>query len=205
MRLIGLAGGIASGKTMVTDYLVSLGAPVVDADVISRSITAPGSPVLKEIATAFGDEYLDGEGNLLRKKLGELIFNDRESRLRLNQITHPHISRIIRDEINQHRDEGAPIVIYSAPLLLEGGSGSMTDEVWLVALEPREQIRRLMGRDGITEEEAKARLGSQSSLEEKMSLADKVIDNSGTPEETREQVMALWEDAMRMADAEKFP
>ena len=196
MKLIGVAGGIASGKTMITDYLASLGAPIVDADVISRRVTATGSPVLQEIAAAFGEEYLDGQGGLLRKKLGELIFHDQEARLRLNQITHPHITRITREELQAHEDAGAAAAIYSAPLLLEGAHRSMTDEIWLVALDPGEQIRRLMARDGITEEAALARLRSQSSLEEKMARADKVIDNNGAPEEAKAQAKALWEEVL---------
>ena len=195
MRIIGLTGGIASGKTLVTDYLAALGAPVVDADVASRNLAAPGSPVLKEIAAAFGDEYLDGEGRLLRKKLGDLIFHHKEQREKLNRIMHPHIGKAIQEEIKRHEEEGAPVIVYSAPLLLEGGGGAMADEIWVVALDPEEQIRRLMARDGIDEEMAKARLRSQSSLEAKLARADKVIDNNGSQEATKVQVKAMWEAA----------
>ncbi|MCL2166172.1 MAG: dephospho-CoA kinase [Clostridiales bacterium] len=195
MKLIGLAGGIASGKTMITEYLTGLGAPVVDADVISRRITEPGSPVLRDIAEAFGEDCLDEEGCLRRKELGRIIFGNPESRLRLNRIMHPRISERIQEEIRKYQDAGEPVILYSAPLLLEGGSKGMTDEVWLVALEPKEQIRRLMDRDGINEEEAAARLRAQSSLEEKLALADKVIDNNRSREEAMAQAKALWEEA----------
>jgi dephospho-CoA kinase len=191
MKLIGLTGGIASGKTMITDYLMSLGVPVVDADTISRGLTAHGGSALKDIAETFGEEYFDDQGNLLRQKLGELIFNNRECRMKLNQILHPKIGETIRSEIKRHEDAGEPFAIFSAPLLLEGGSSSLTDEIWVVALKPEEQVRRLTARDGITEEEAQARLRSQSSLDEKLARADRVIDNNGSREEARQQVKAL--------------
>jgi len=196
MKLIGLTGGIASGKTMITDYLMELGVPVVDADTISRNLTAPGGPALKDIAETFGEEYFDERGNLLRQKLGGLIFNDRESRLKLNQILHPKISETMRAEIKRHEDAGEAFAILSVPLLLEGGSNSMTDAVWVVALAPEEQIRRLMARDGITEEEARTRLRAQTSLEEKLAMADRVIDNNGSREEARQQAKALWEECI---------
>jgi len=195
MKLIGLTGGIASGKTMVTDYLISLGAPVVDADVVSRRITELGSPVLQEIAEAFGADCLDENGGLRRQKLAQMIFEDADNRLKLNRITHPRITEAIRSEIEQYRSEGKAAVIYSAPLLLEAGRNNMTDEVWIVALDPEEQIKRLMARDGIDEEAAKKRLKAQSSLEEKLALADKVIDNNGSREASMAQVKALWEEA----------
>jgi len=196
MRRIGLTGGIASGKTMITDYLASLGAPVVDADTISRNLTANGSPVLKEIAEAFGMEYLDEEGNLRRQKLGSLIFSNPDCRMRLNQILHPQISRTMQEEIRRHEAAGEPFAILSVPLLLEGGSNSMADEIWVVSLEPEEQIRRLMVRDGIGEEAAKMRLKAQSSLEEKLAKADRVIDNNGNREEAMRQAKALWEECL---------
>ena len=195
MKLIGLTGGIASGKTMITDYLASLGAPVVDADVISRRLTEPGSPVLKEIAGTFGESCLDEKGHLRRQYLGQLIFSDPENRMKLNRIMHPMISRGIREELDRLEDAGEPAVIYSAPLLLEGGGKGMTDEVWLVALDPEEQIRRLMARDGIDAEAAEKRLGAQASLAEKLAKADKVIDNNGSREEAEKQAKAMWEEA----------
>lgn len=192
MKIIGITGGIASGKTMATDYLAELGAPVVDADVISHRVTEQGSPVLAEIAAAFGEGYLDEAGNLRRQKLGDLIFNDKESRTKLNQIIHPRIGSAIQEEIKRFEDAGEPFLIFSAPLLLEGGN-AMAEEIWVVALDPEEQIRRLMARDGVNREEAEARLGSQSSLEEKLARADRVIDNNGSREEARRQIKILWE------------
>jgi len=195
MRLIGLTGGIASGKTMITDYLAELGAPVVDADKITHLLQAPGSPVLREIAEAFGEDCLDRDGNLDRPKLAALIFGQEEKRRRLNQIMHPRISEAIQAEIRRYADAGEAVAIFSAPLLLEGGRSGMTDEIWVVALDPAEQVRRLMDRDGISGEEAQKRLDAQSSLRDKLAYADKVIDNNGSRDEARRQARALWEEA----------
>ena len=195
MKLIGLTGGIASGKTMITDYLAALGAPIVDADAISRRLTAPGSPVLKEIAEALGSDCLDEHGHLNRKKLAQLIFDDTANRLKLNQIMHPRISDATQAELKALADAGMPCAIYSAPLLLEGGGNSMADEIWIVALDPQEQIRRLMDRDGIDEEAARKRLAAQSSLAEKLARADRVIDNNGSRESAQGQAKALWEES----------
>jgi dephospho-CoA kinase len=115
--------------------------------------------------------------------------------MKLNRIMHPKISRGIREELDRLEDAGEPAVIYSAPLLLEGGGKGMTDEVWLVALDPEEQIRRLMARDGIDAEAAEKRLGAQASLAEKLAKADKVIDNNGSREEAEKQAKAMWEEA----------
>ena len=117
MKLIGLAGGIASGKTMITDYLVSLGAPVVDADVISRRMTELGSPVLREIAEAFGEDCLDENGGLRRQKLAQMIFDNTDNRLKLNQIMHPKITAATREEIEKYRSEGKTAVIYSVAVI----------------------------------------------------------------------------------------
>ena len=196
MKLIGLTGGIASGKTMITDYLRSIGAPVVDADEVSRGITEPGKPVLQEIAAAFGEDCLDEQGHLRRQKLGEMIFSNEENRLRLNAIMHPKITEAILEAIKALDEAGEPAAIYSAPLLLEGKGTNIADEVWLVALDLEEQVRRLMQRDNIDQEAALQRIHAQASLEDKLALADKVIDNNGSPEEAKEQAKRLWEEAL---------
>jgi dephospho-CoA kinase len=192
MKIVGLTGGIASGKTMVSDYLLSLGAPVVDADVISRRLTEPGQPALLAIAAVFGEEYLDENRRLKRKELGRLIFGDKTSRLKLNQILHPLIREAVNQELARYEKAGFPAVVLSAPLLLEGGMDRTTDEVWLVALEPEEQLRRLMARDGIDGEEGRKRLAAQSSLADKLAKAHRIIDNNGSPEATRQRVKVLW-------------
>ena len=195
MRLIGLTGGIASGKTMVTDYLAELGAPIIDADVISRELTSVGSPVLDEIAAAFGTDCLDEKGALRRQVLGQIIFNDDEARRRLNQIMHPKIRSQVLDTVEQLRQDGVALAVYAAPLLLEAGQPDLVDEVWVVALDPQEQARRLVRRDGIDQEAADRRISAQSSLETKLALADKVIDNNGSREDSLKQVLLYWNQA----------
>ncbi len=194
MKVIGLTGGIATGKTTITDYLLSLGATVIDADSISRRLTEPGNGVLLEIAAAFGQEYLDENGSLKRKELGRLIFSDEASRLKLNQILHPKIAEGIREELARYHGMGLGAVILSAPLLFEAGLDALTDEVWLVALTPEEQIRRLMARDGVSEEEAQKRLNAQSSLQDKLAKTGRIIDNNGSPERARETARRFWEE-----------
>ena len=195
MKLIGLTGGIASGKTMVTDYLRSLGAPLVDADEVSRAITADGSPVLAEIAEAFGADCLDEKGSLRRKMLAGLIFDNAENREKLNGIIHPKVTAAMQAALAAYEKAGETVAIYAAPLLLEAGGSAMYDAIWVVALDPEEQLRRLMARDGIDEEAARKRLDAQTSLAEKLAKADKVIDNNGSREEAMAQAKALWEDA----------
>ena len=197
MRVIGLTGGIASGKTMITDYMRSLGAPVIDADEISRELTARGSPVLDEISSAFGDDCLDEDGNLRRRMLGKIIFEDEIGRAKLNKIMHPKIEALVKGRISEYKDAGVRAVIYSAPLLLEARHGVGVDEIWVVALEPEEQIRRLRARDGLSPEDAGKRLRAQSSLDIKLEKADKIIDNNGSREEARRQAKALWEEALK--------
>jgi len=193
MKLIGLTGGIATGKTMITDYLESLGAPIIDADVISRKLTEAGNPVLDEIASVFGAECLDENGALRRSVLGSIIFNDEEARQKLNNIMHPKIGARVRDEIERLRLSGVKAAIYSAPLLFEAGQQWMADEIWVIALLPDEQIRRLMLRDGVSENEARSRIHAQSSLAEKLVMAHRIIDNNGAPEAALTQVKEYWE------------
>jgi len=196
MRLIGLTGGIASGKTMITDYLRSLGAVVIDADEVSRELTKAGNPVLDEIAEAFGEDCLDESGNLRRRELGRVIFNDEAARKRLNDITHPKIEAVVKDLIKKYEDAGEKAIIYSAPLLLERGDSIEVDEIWVVALNPDAQISRMLARDGLDRDEAMKKLSAQSGLEEKLRRADKVIDNNGSPGESKRQAKALWERAL---------
>lgn len=194
MKVIGLTGGIATGKTTITDYLLSLGAAVIDADSISRRLTEPGNAALLEIEAAFGKEYLDEQGSLKRKELGRLIFSDEASRLKLNQILHPKIAGGIKEELARYQRAGHAAVVLSAPLLFEAGLDALTDEVWLVALAQPEQIRRLMARDGISEEEAKKRLNAQSSLQDKLAKAHRIIDNNGSSAKARETARKFWEE-----------
>lgn len=196
MRVIGLTGGIASGKSLVAGFLREMGAHVIDADAIAREVVAPGTEALREIAEAFGPCVLAADGALDRRELAERIFSDPEARARLNAITHPRIRGRIEEEIKAVRSArpGATIVV-DIPLLLDVAppEAFVLDGTIVVTVDEATQIARLMVRDCITEEAARQRLRSQRPLREKIPLATWVVDNDGPPDATRRQVEALWQ------------
>jgi dephospho-CoA kinase len=195
VKVIGLTGGIASGKSLVAGLLGDLGAHVIDADAIAREVVAPGSPALRAIAAAFGPAVVRADGTLDRKALAERIFEDPAARRTLNSITHAEIRRRIKDAIGRVRAARPDaIVVVDIPLLLDTAppGAYALDGVVVVWVAEDEQLARLMARDGLDEAAARRRLASQRPLREKVVQADWVIDNSGTREETRRQVEALW-------------
>lgn len=192
VRVIGLTGGIASGKSLVSQQLQRLGAVVIDADRIARDLAEPGGALLEAITREFGSLYLDNPGRLDRKALGSLVFNNPEALGRLNRITHPLILAEIERLLQSYRCSGRSIVVLDAPLLLETGLEKSVDEVWVVMVDFQTQLKRLMERDGLTEAEARQRISLQMPLEEKERRADRTIDNRGTPEETERQVNLAW-------------
>lgn len=177
---------------MVASRLMQLGAQIVDADVIARKLTEPGSEVLQEIRRMFGSQYLDDQGNLKRKALGSLIFSDPAQREKLDRLMGPRIRQEICRQLMQASLEGTAVLILVAPLLLEAGLEDLVDEIWVVALDRESQIKRLMQRDQLTEAQAQARLASQSSLAEKLGKATRVIDNRGDLLAAEQQIDALW-------------
>lgn len=186
-KVIGLTGSIATGKSQVSNYLRDKGIKVVDADLIARDLV--DIPIVKdEIKKAFGENIYVNE-NLDRKKLAEIVFNNDKKRDILNDIMHPHIYKIILDEIKNSKE----IVFVDIPLLFENEKvnekfGLKFDEIWLVYVDREIQIKRLMDRDGISRDYAEKKINSQISVEEKRKKADVIIDNSGTLEETFKQV-----------------
>ena len=191
LKIIGLTGNIGCGKSMVSSYLAEKGALIIDADQVARDIVRQGTPALAEIAAHFGSGVLDPTGNLDRKKLGALVFSDPAALAKLNSITHPRIIEAIEKEKTKlaakMKTQGGLLVI-DAPLLIETGLHHNLDEIWMVTLDPQVQIQRLMTRDGISESEARQRIESQMPQAEKMKFAHRIIDNNGTPEETKEQI-----------------
>jgi dephospho-CoA kinase len=186
---VGLTGGIASGKSTVKALFEELGVPVVDADQIAREVVAPGTAGLREIVAAFGEEMLAADGTLDRKKLASVVFEDVEARARLNAITHPRIAARSAERMAEVAAKtGAPYVLYEAALLVENGIHRMLPALVLVALDEETQLARLVARDGLTAEEARARLAAQLPLAKKLEVADYVIDNGGTVDETRARV-----------------
>lgn len=187
--ILGLTGSIATGKSTVSEYFSSLSYPVVDADVASREVVQPRQPGLQGIIDNFGADYVTTAGNLNRKKLGQLIFNDKEARLQLNDILHGHIREWILAEIKKLEQEGHELIILDVPLLYEASNYvSECDAVMVVYVSTEIQLDRLMARDNLTEEEARKRTASQLSIEEKAKKADILIDNAGSKIETYTQI-----------------
>lgn len=187
-KIIGLTGGIASGKSTVSNWLLSQGYPVVDADIAARKVVEPGMPALREITEAFGADILLEDGTLNRKKLGSLIFSDEEKRQMLNAIVHPAVREWMSRETERAFNEGAAIVIMDIPLLFESKLTHMVEETVLVYVSKETQLKRLMGRDGYNEADALARIHAQMPIDEKRKLADYIIDNNGTIPETIKQI-----------------
>jgi len=199
VHIIGLTGGIASGKSTVSKILQDLGACIIDADKIARRIVEPGQPALSEIQAAFGRGILLADGTLDRKNLGEIVFNNSTARQRLNAITHDRIKLAIGEAVEKAAAAGYNIVVLDVPLLLEVGWQHLADTVWVVYIDRETQIARLMERDGLTGTEAMARIQSQMSLDDKKVYADTVIDNSGSLAETRRQVAKALSAAQKAA------
>lgn len=189
--ILGLTGGIASGKSTVTSMFRELGVVVIDADVIAREVVEPGEPALEEIQEIFGDGVIHEDGSLDRAALGEIIFSDDEARKKLGQITHPRIGQRMMQKAMDAGKLGHAWVIYDAALLVENKLHTMFDALIVVAVSEETQLDRLMQRDESARADAKARIDSQLPLSEKIAVADHVIDNNGAREETRAQVEAL--------------
>ena len=193
--VIGLTGGIGSGKTAAADFLAERGATVIDADVESRALTAEGGEALPRIREAFGDGVFDENG--LLNALGNLVFGDREKRLALEGILHPMIQHRMIKKIRQAGVEDVPFVFLSVPLLFETGMDALCDETWCLSLPVEEQIRRVMARDDMTREEAVARIESQMPLEEKCRRASLVIRNNRPIEASQAELAVLMRELRR--------
>jgi len=186
-KVIGLTGGIASGKSTVSNYLKSKNIPVVDADIVSREVVMPESKGLTAIVDTFGQDILEGD-HLNRKALRDLIFNDEEKRLKLNSILHPIIHDEILKQLQVLKDNNEPIIIFDAPLLLENNLKFMVDELWVVSTSSEKQIARLMKRDEMTRITAESIISKQMPLKEKEKFSDVILDNNSTVEALLEQV-----------------
>jgi dephospho-CoA kinase len=187
-KIIGLTGGIASGKSTVSNLLRRKGFAIVDADIAARKVVEIGEDAYKQIVEAFGPEILQQDQNLDRKKLGTIVFNDEEKRLMLNQIVHPAVREYMQKEKETALKQGKETVIMDIPLLFESNLGYMVDQTILVYVEQSIQLQRLMDRNQFTEAEAMARIQSQMPLEEKIEKSDAVINNNGTIDETEQQL-----------------
>lgn len=196
MRLVGLTGGIGSGKSSVSRILAAYGASIIDADHITHNLQQRGRPLWSAILKAFGWPILLADGSLDRKKLGRLVFNDADQRHVLNHIVRPAVQREIHAGIERARGEGAALVVIDVPLLIEGGLYRIVDEVWVVYTEPEQQAARIQQRDGVSADTAWRRIAAQMPLKDKLAYAQRVIDNRGTERELEEVVRNLWQSAM---------
>jgi len=193
---IGLTGGIGSGKTLVARQLRDLGAAIVDADAIAREVVAPGGPAYKDVVRAFGPGVVRPDGTLDRKALAGRVFVDDSARKQLNALTHPPIRRRIAEEAARLAlAAGGDVIVLDIPLLLDTTDGRDLglDGIIVVDADDDVRIARLVARDGFQEAEARRRLAAQVPLRDKVSRADWVINNNGSPDETREQVRTLWQ------------
>jgi len=189
----GLTGGIACGKSTVAKMFREHDVGVVDADQLAREVVLPGADALREIVATFGADVLDQNGELRRKVLGERIFGNPEALAKLNAITHPRIAALGMRRLIELQQSEAPYLLYEAAILVEQGGHKNFAGLIVVRVDPHVQLTRLMARDGAGEVDARARIASQMPLEQKVALADWVIDNGGSEAETRAAVDALHE------------
>ncbi|BFL67589.1 MULTISPECIES: dephospho-CoA kinase [Staphylococcus] len=192
-KIIGLTGGIATGKSTVSELLTAYGFKVVDADIASRKAVKKGSKGLDQIREKFGQEAIDDNGEMNRKYVGELVFNNPEQRIELNKIVHPIVREIMEEEKNHYLNEGYNVIM-DIPLLFENDLQDTVDEVWVVYTSESIQIERLMERNDLSQEDAKARVYSQISIDKKSRMADHVIDNLGDKLELKQNLQQLLEE-----------
>ena len=191
-RIIGITGNIASGKTTVGHMLLDLGAErYIDADALVHNLYLSGQPIAVKVAEAFGPAVVAPDGSIDRKALGTLVFRDPQAMRRLEAIVHPAVGMALLSELASVSASG--IAVIDAVKLLEGGSGALCQSKWMVVCPEEQQLARLIERNHLSEEEAWARIRAQPSIERRLPLVDEVIDNGGSLEETRRQVVAAFE------------
>ncbi|MCX2186761.1 dephospho-CoA kinase [Limosilactobacillus pontis] len=193
-KIIGLTGGIASGKSTVSALLRQAGIPVIDADQVARQVQRPGSVALDKLAAAFGPAIIAPDGSLNRQQLGQRVFDDPAARQELDRIVQALIKDTIWQAVDNLRRQGVANVVLDVPLLFEAGYDTDCDLVVVVRVSPATELRRLMARNGYSRAAAQARIAAQLPLSVKVAKADVVIDNDGSLEETRRQVAQLVED-----------
>ena len=195
MYQVGLTGGIGSGKSEVARRLAALGAVIVDADVLAREVVAPGTPGLAQVVEAFGADVLTADGALDRDRLAAMVFTDPDARARLNAIVHPLVASRSLELISAagHADPQA-IVVNDVPLLVEAGAADLYDVIVVVATDPQTQLRRLVDQRGMSEADARARIASQATPEQRRAVADIVIDNDGDLLALDRRVREVWAD-----------
>ena len=194
MRVIGLTGGIGSGKSTVAELLAGKGAVVLDADKVGHEAYRPGTPAWQEVVATFGKDIVAGDGSIDRRKLGAIVFADPAALQRLNAIMHPRMFEMMRERIDGFRRRGVEVVVLDAAILLEANWTPLVDEVWVVVASEDRVVERAVARTGLPEEQIRRRIRSQLSNEERCRHASVVIENDGSLEELRAKVDRPWEE-----------
>ena len=192
MKVIGLTGGIGSGKSTVAQFLGELGAVIVDVDKLGHEAIKPGSEAWERVVNEFGKSIVTVSGDIDRAKLSKIVFHNHEALLRLNQIIHPVIDNMLMAKLEECRRKGVKVVVLEAAAMLEAGRASQVDEIWITVAPESAVLQRLSGRSGYSEEESKARIHAQLSNEERIKHADVVIDTDCSLDELKARVAVLW-------------
>jgi len=191
MRVIGLTGGIGSGKSTVAKFLAELGMEIIDADKIGHEVLESDSYAQGQVLAAFGQSILNAEGFIDRRKLGKLVFADHAALSRLNRIMHPQIYRLIKARLRHYRKQGTELVVIDAPLLIEASWATMVDQVWVITAD-RDIILKRLEEAGLPRDEAMARIRSQPPDSERLKCADATINNDYSLEKLKQKVVSLW-------------
>ena len=195
MHVIGLTGGIGSGKSTVAKLLEEHGAPILSADLVGHEVYQPGRPAWQELVDAFGSEIVAEDGTIDRKKLGSIVFADPKDQRplkRLNSITHPRMKGMMRERLEELEKQGVTVAVLEAALLFDAGWDDLTDEVWVTVVPPEVAAKRTAERSGLSAEEVLTRIKAQMSNEERVQRSNVVIDTDCTMEETAKQVDERW-------------
>ncbi len=192
-RVIGLTGGIGSGKSTVASFLSELGATIIDSDKIGHEVYQPNTEVWRQIVKSFGEQILTRDNTIDRKKLGEIVFDCPELLKKLTNLVHPAIFQIVTNRIEEARKQGIEVVVLEGAVLFESGGDRLMDEVWTVAMDKDNVIRRVTARSGLSEGQICSRIQTQMSDAERIRRADVVIYNDGTLENLRVKVKELWD------------
>ncbi len=192
MRVIGLTGGIASGKSLVSQQLAASGATIIDADKLGHRAYLKGTEAFQAVVEAFGEDVVGADGEIDRKALGPKVFADPSARQRLEAIVWPAIRRLMEEELAELRSQGTDIVVLEAAVLIEADWMPVVDEVWLVTASPETARKRVMERNGLTAEQAESRLRAQLTNEKRRPYANVIIENDGTLDELRSAVDEAW-------------
>ena len=192
MKVIGLTGGIGSGKSTVSQFLAELGATIIDADKIGHETFKPETEAWREVVAAFGQQIVAANGTIDREKLGTIVFSNPEARARLNQIMHPRIYEVVRAQLAEYQRQGVSVVVLEAPLLVEAGWTSLVDEVWVTTASEDTVLKRLRERTGLSEVESQTRIRAQLPTEKRIKEADVVIDTDCNLDELKAKTGELW-------------